>query len=125
MKKKERISLSPLTLLAFSVFALGTIMLQVQPARAAYADSSAPPCLAFKGPFTLYFPSVLGGVGVPPTPTPVIHVDLNNIGSEDGSSAHPFNTIQEGINNASDGNKVLVHPAPIWKMLQSLVRTSP
>lgn len=47
-------------------------------------------------PYTLAFP-----------PGTTIFVDLsNNIGIEDGTSAHPFNTIQEGINAAVSGDVV-------------------
>jgi len=37
-----------------------------------------------------------------------IYVDVKNHGDEDGSRQHPFNTIQEGINNATDGDTVFV-----------------
>ena len=38
-----------------------------------------------------------------------IYVDVNNVtGPEDGTQARPFNTIQEGVDNASDGDTVLV-----------------
>lgn len=36
------------------------------------------------------------------------YVDGSNAGSEDGTQAHPFNTIQEGVNAASSGNTVIV-----------------
>lgn len=42
-------------------------------------------------------------------PAATIHVDVGNVtGPEDGSEARPFNTIQEGIDNAGDGDTVLV-----------------
>jgi len=38
-----------------------------------------------------------------------IYVDVNNnSGTEDGTEAHPFNTIKEGINAASPGNQVMI-----------------
>lgn len=38
-----------------------------------------------------------------------IYVDVNNVtGPEDGTQARPYNTIQEGIDNAGDGDTVLV-----------------
>ena len=38
-----------------------------------------------------------------------IYVDVNNnTGTEDGTEAHPFNTIKEGINAASPGNQVII-----------------
>jgi hypothetical protein len=40
----------------------------------------------------------------------IIYVDVYNTGFEDGTQAHPFNTIQEAIDYASDGNIVLVFP---------------
>jgi len=40
----------------------------------------------------------------------VIYVDVSNTGFEDGSQAHPYNTIQEGINAANPGDTVLVKP---------------
>jgi len=41
----------------------------------------------------------------------VIHVNIENAGDEqDGSEGHPFDTIQEGIDAAENGNLVLVHP---------------
>jgi hypothetical protein len=39
-----------------------------------------------------------------------IHVDVANTGIEDGTPANPFNTIQEGINAGSVGDRVLVAP---------------
>ena len=39
----------------------------------------------------------------------VIYVDVhNNTGIEDGTEAHPYNTIREGINAAVQGNQVLI-----------------
>jgi hypothetical protein len=39
----------------------------------------------------------------------VIYVDVSNTtGIEDGTTAHPFNTIKEGINAASAGNTVMI-----------------
>jgi hypothetical protein len=39
----------------------------------------------------------------------VIHVDINNnTGIEDGTEAHPFNTIKEGINAAVAGTQVMI-----------------
>jgi len=38
-----------------------------------------------------------------------IHVDDSNAGPEDGSAAHPYNTISEGVSNASPSDTVLVH----------------
>ena len=39
----------------------------------------------------------------------VIYVDAsNNSGNEDGTEAHPFNTIKEGINTATPGYKVMI-----------------
>ncbi|MCH8293467.1 hypothetical protein IH992_20495 [Candidatus Poribacteria bacterium] len=38
-----------------------------------------------------------------------IHVDINNVGQEDGTQTQPFNTIQEGIDQARDGDTVLVN----------------
>jgi len=35
-----------------------------------------------------------------------IYVDDSNTGTEDGTAAHPYNTIQEGINEASDNDDV-------------------
>lgn len=40
----------------------------------------------------------------------LIYVDRNASGAEEGSSERPFNTIQEGIDAASDGDLVLVLP---------------
>lgn len=39
-----------------------------------------------------------------------IHVNITNTGVEDGTLAHPFNTIQEGVNAAAQGDKVQVAP---------------
>ncbi|HJQ99514.1 MAG TPA: right-handed parallel beta-helix repeat-containing protein [Candidatus Polarisedimenticolaceae bacterium] len=40
-----------------------------------------------------------------------IHVDVTNLsGVEDGTVAHPYNTIQEGVDHALGGDKVQVHP---------------
>jgi len=40
-----------------------------------------------------------------------IYVDVNNTtGVEDGSAAHPYNTIQEGIDAAANGDEVIVAP---------------
>jgi len=40
----------------------------------------------------------------------VIYVDVSNItGIEDGTQAHPFNTIKEGINAAVPGNTVMIN----------------
>ena len=39
-----------------------------------------------------------------------IHVNITNTGTEDGTFAHPFNTIQEGVNAAAQGDKVQVAP---------------
>ena len=40
-----------------------------------------------------------------------IHVDVSNSsGLEDGSPAHPYNTIQEAVDSAADGDEVLVQP---------------
>jgi hypothetical protein len=39
----------------------------------------------------------------------IIYVDItNNTGIEDGTQAHPFNTIKEGINAAAPGNQVMI-----------------
>jgi hypothetical protein len=39
----------------------------------------------------------------------VIHVDIaNTTGIEDGTEAHPFNTIRKGINAAAPGNQVMI-----------------
>jgi parallel beta-helix repeat protein len=38
-----------------------------------------------------------------------IHVDDSNLGFEDGSAAHPYNTINEGVSNAIGTDTVLVH----------------
>jgi len=49
-------------------------------------------------------------VGAPAT-AGTIYVDVSNTGGvEDGSQAHPWNTIQEGINAASNGDEVVVLP---------------
>ena len=41
----------------------------------------------------------------------IVRVDiLNDTGIEDGSAAHPYNTIQEGISHAGSGDRVLVAP---------------
>ncbi len=40
----------------------------------------------------------------------ILHVDISNEGVEDGSPAHPFNTIQEGIDAAATGYLILIHP---------------
>jgi len=40
-----------------------------------------------------------------------IYVDVaNTTGVEDGSAAHPYNTVQEGINAAGNGDEVIVTP---------------
>jgi parallel beta-helix repeat protein/predicted outer membrane repeat protein len=52
-----------------------------------------------------------GSARAPVTAARVIHVDCANAtGVEDGTEAHPYDTIQEGINAATDGDTVLVHP---------------
>jgi uncharacterized repeat protein (TIGR01451 family) len=40
----------------------------------------------------------------------ITYVDIANTGFEDGTQAHPFNTIQEAIDYASDGNTIVVFP---------------
>jgi hypothetical protein len=42
------------------------------------------------------------------SPLTTIYVDASNTGYEDGSQAHPFNTIQEGLGIALNGDKVQV-----------------
>ena len=45
------------------------------------------------------------------SPAGTIWVDVNNTsGVEDGSAAHPFNTVQEGIDAAVNGDEVVVLP---------------
>ncbi len=41
-------------------------------------------------------------------PPPVIYVDDDNTGFEDGSLAHPYNTIQEGVDNAISGYNIYI-----------------
>jgi YVTN family beta-propeller protein len=60
-------------------------------------------------------PSGNAGVWMPPPPgecdgPTTWHVDDSNTGFEDGSAANPFNTIQEGVDAAANGDTVLVHP---------------
>jgi YVTN family beta-propeller protein len=43
-------------------------------------------------------------------PRTLWHVDIANFGYEDGSASYPYNTIQEGVDAASNGDTVLVHP---------------
>ena len=65
----------------------------------------------------------LGGPAVPtdrepfgPFPTgTTICVDERNAGSEDGSPAHPFNTIQEGLGAAIAGDQVGVAPGTYFE----------
>ena len=48
-------------------------------------------------------------LAAPQSMAAVIHVDVANVtGPEDGSEARPFNTIQEGIDNAGNNDTVLV-----------------
>jgi len=52
---------------------------------------------------------VLAGVMVSLAWADTIYVDVtNNTGVEDGSAANPYNTIQEGIDAASNGHEVIV-----------------
>lgn len=46
----------------------------------------------------------------PPGLTSHLYVDDDNSGSEDGTSAHPYNTIPEAISAASAGTKIHVRP---------------
>lgn len=46
----------------------------------------------------------------PPTPGTVVWVDASNSGSEDGSSAHPYNTIAEGESAVAAGGIVKIMP---------------
>jgi hypothetical protein len=54
-----------------------------------------------------------------PFPTgATVFVDINNAtGNEDGSAAHPFNTIQEGINAAGNGGTVGVAPGTYYESI--------
>lgn len=62
------------------------------------------------GDTTVYLPIVFRN----PTPLPPfvgeIYVDANNTGDQDGSSEHPYNTIQLGINHAANNNVIIVRP---------------
>lgn len=41
----------------------------------------------------------------------VVYIDVaNNSGVEDGTQAHPFNTIREGMNSVAEGGTVFVYP---------------
>jgi hypothetical protein len=45
-----------------------------------------------------------------------IYVDIaNQSGTEDGTLAFPYNTIQEGITNSLDGDTVMVAPGSTMK----------
>jgi hypothetical protein len=37
-----------------------------------------------------------------------VYVDFRNLGPEDGSQAHPYNTAQEGVNVVSPGGAVII-----------------
>ncbi|MBK8233577.1 MAG: hypothetical protein IT349_02840 [Candidatus Eisenbacteria bacterium] len=41
-------------------------------------------------------------------PLSVVYVDLTNVGTEDGSSAHPYNTVHEGIAASGNGTTLSV-----------------
>lgn len=58
------------------------------------------------GPYD--FQSNAVGVLIDDPPTTVYVDDSNTTGFEDGSMAHPFTTIMEGVNAASNGERVLV-----------------
>ena len=41
-------------------------------------------------------------------PFVVVYVDRANTGSEDGTSAHPYNTVQEGIDTSGNGSTISI-----------------
>ncbi len=47
-----------------------------------------------------------------------VYVDLSNTScAEDGSSAHPFNTIAEGVAAVANSGKILIHPGDYGEKL--------
>jgi len=68
------------------------------------------------------FVALLLAVGIAQAPTSnTIHVDCTNTtGIEDGSEAYPYDTIQEGIDAALDGDTVLVHPCTYYENIDFL-----